>query len=50
MRPMKTVRFHTYGDPNVLRYEDVADPEPGPGLPASPLAPAPSDTGFRWEA
>jgi NADPH:quinone reductase-like Zn-dependent oxidoreductase len=28
---MKAVRFHEYGDPGVLRYEDVAQPEPGPG-------------------
>lgn len=28
---MKAVRFHEYGDPGVLRYEDVAQPVPGPG-------------------
>jgi NADPH:quinone reductase-like Zn-dependent oxidoreductase len=28
---MKAVRFHEYGDPSVLRYEDVDDPAPGPG-------------------
>jgi NADPH:quinone reductase-like Zn-dependent oxidoreductase len=28
---MKAVRFHTYGDPDVLRLDDVPDPEPGPG-------------------
>jgi NADPH:quinone reductase-like Zn-dependent oxidoreductase len=28
---MKAVRFHDYGDPDVLRYEDVAQPVPGPG-------------------
>jgi NADPH:quinone reductase-like Zn-dependent oxidoreductase len=28
---MKAVRFHEYGDASVLRYEDVPDPEPGPG-------------------
>ena len=28
---MKAVRFHEYGDPDVLRYEDVEQPEPGPG-------------------
>jgi NADPH:quinone reductase-like Zn-dependent oxidoreductase len=28
---MKTVRFHEYGDPGVLRYEDVEQPVPGPG-------------------
>jgi NADPH:quinone reductase-like Zn-dependent oxidoreductase len=29
--PMKAVRFHEYGDPTVLRYEDVEQPVPGPG-------------------
>lgn len=28
---MKAVRFHEYGDPDVLRYEDVDQPEPGVG-------------------
>ncbi|GAB3151754.1 NADP-dependent oxidoreductase [Amycolatopsis stemonae] len=28
---MKAVRFHEYGDPGVLRYEDVAQPVPGAG-------------------
>jgi NADPH:quinone reductase-like Zn-dependent oxidoreductase len=27
---MKAVRFHEYGDPGVLRYEDVEQPTPGP--------------------
>ncbi|MBF4998334.1 NADP-dependent oxidoreductase [Nocardia sp. BSTN01] len=28
---MKAIRFHEYGDPGVLRYEDVDLPVPGPG-------------------
>lgn len=28
---MKAVRFHQYGDADVLRYEDVTTPTPGPG-------------------
>ncbi|NDU75307.1 zinc-binding dehydrogenase [Actinomadura sp. DSM 109109] len=28
---MKAVRFHEYGEPGVLRYEDVDQPVPGPG-------------------
>lgn len=28
---MKAVRFHQYGDPQVLRVEDVPVPSPGPG-------------------
>jgi len=28
---MKAMRFHEYGDPSVLRYEDVEQPVPGPG-------------------
>ena len=28
---MKAVRFHEYGDPGVLRYEDVEQPAPGAG-------------------
>jgi NADPH:quinone reductase-like Zn-dependent oxidoreductase len=29
--PMKAIRFHEYGDPSVLRYEDADVPEPGHG-------------------
>jgi NADPH2:quinone reductase len=29
--PVKAVRIHEDGGPEVLRYEDVPDPEPGPG-------------------
>ncbi len=28
---MKAIRVHEYGGPEVLSYEDVPDPEPGPG-------------------
>src|SRR5215210_5248629 len=28
---MKAVRFHEFGDPSVLRYEDVEQPVPGAG-------------------
>jgi NADPH:quinone reductase-like Zn-dependent oxidoreductase len=28
---MKAIRFHEYGDPDVLRYEDVDQPVPGTG-------------------
>lgn len=28
---MKAIRFHEYGDADVLRYEDVPTPTPGPG-------------------
>jgi NADPH:quinone reductase-like Zn-dependent oxidoreductase len=28
---MKAVRYHEYGDPSVLRYEDAERPEPAPG-------------------
>ena len=28
---MKAVRFHAHGGPDFLRYEDAADPVPGPG-------------------
>lgn len=28
---MKAVRFHEYGDPSVLRYEEVEQPVPGAG-------------------
>jgi NADPH:quinone reductase-like Zn-dependent oxidoreductase len=31
MMPVKAVRIHEDGGPEVLRYEDVPDPEPGPG-------------------
>ena len=27
---MKAIRLHEEGGPEVLRYEDVPDPEPGP--------------------
>lgn len=28
---MKAVRFHEHGSPDVLRYEEAPDPQPGPG-------------------
>ena len=28
---MKAIRFHEYGGPDVLREEDIAEPEAGPG-------------------
>jgi NADPH:quinone reductase-like Zn-dependent oxidoreductase len=28
---MKAIRIHNYGGPEVLQYEDVAEPSPGPG-------------------
>lgn len=28
---MKAVRYHEYGDPNIMRIEDIDRPEPGPG-------------------
>jgi NADPH:quinone reductase-like Zn-dependent oxidoreductase len=28
---MKAVRFHQHGGPDVLRFEDAPDPQPGPG-------------------
>jgi NADPH2:quinone reductase len=28
---MKSIRLHSYGDPDQLRYEDSPDPKPGPG-------------------
>lgn len=31
MESMKAVRFHTYGEPDVLVYEDVPKPEPAAG-------------------
>jgi len=35
--------------PNDVAPVGFHEAEPQPGLPASPLAPAPSSTGFRWE-
>jgi NADPH:quinone reductase len=31
MTAMKAIRAHEFGGPDVLRYDDVADPTPGPG-------------------
>jgi NADPH:quinone reductase-like Zn-dependent oxidoreductase len=28
---MKAAIYHEFGDPDVLKYEDVPDPQPGPG-------------------
>jgi NADPH:quinone reductase len=28
---MKAIRMHTFGDPEVMQLEDIADPQPGPG-------------------
>ena len=28
---MKAVRIHEFGGPEVLKYEDVPEPQPGPG-------------------
>ena len=39
--------FHPNG-PNDVAPSPYNDPEPSPGLPASPLAPAPDALGFRW--
>ncbi len=36
--------------PNDIAPAGYNDPVPADGLPASPLAPAPTATGFRWEA
>jgi NADPH:quinone reductase-like Zn-dependent oxidoreductase len=47
---MKAVRFHEYGDPSVLRYEDVEQPVPGPGevrLRVAASAFNPFDDGLR---
>lgn len=30
-RTMKAIRLHEFGGPEVLRYDDVPVPEPGPG-------------------
>jgi L-alanine-DL-glutamate epimerase-like enolase superfamily enzyme len=40
--------FHADG-PNDVAPGGYNDPEPGPGLPNSPLEPRPSSVGFRWE-
>jgi hypothetical protein len=39
--------FHP-DSPNDVAPGGYNDPEPEPGLPASPLAPRPAETGFRW--
>jgi len=39
--------FHS-DSPNDVAPGGFNDPQPGPGLPSSPLAPQPSETGFRW--
>jgi L-alanine-DL-glutamate epimerase-like enolase superfamily enzyme len=39
--------FHPDG-PNDVAPRAYNDPEPRPGLPSSPLEPAPEDAGFRW--
>ena len=47
---MKAVRFHEYGDPGVLRHEDVEQPVPGPGevrLRVAASAFNPVDDGLR---
>jgi NADPH:quinone reductase-like Zn-dependent oxidoreductase len=31
MKTMKAVRIHTYGGPEVLKFEDAPRPEPAPG-------------------
>jgi hypothetical protein len=36
--------------PNDVAPSGYNDPDPSPGLPDSPLGPAPSATGFRWES
>ncbi len=41
--------FHPDG-PNDVAPGGYNDPEPRPGLPESPLEPAPSEDGFRWES
>ena len=37
---MKAVRFHEYGGPEVLRYEDADRPVPVGGPPTSMMPPA----------
>jgi hypothetical protein len=39
--------FHPDG-PNDVAPRAYNDPDPRPGLPASPLEAAPEDVGFRW--
>jgi L-alanine-DL-glutamate epimerase-like enolase superfamily enzyme len=36
--------------PNDIAPGGYNDPDPAPGLPASPLPPTPAPTGFRWDA
>jgi hypothetical protein len=40
--------FHADG-PNDVAPRPYNDPEPRPGLPKSPIEPAPDPAGFRWE-
>jgi len=40
--------FHPDG-PNDVAPRAYNDPEPRPGLPGSPLEPAPPESGFRWD-
>lgn len=47
---MKAIRFHEYGDINVLRYEETPTPRPGPGealVAVTATAFNPVDTWFR---
>jgi NADPH:quinone reductase-like Zn-dependent oxidoreductase len=47
---MEAVRFHEYGDSDVLRYEDVEEPVPGPGevrIRVAATAFNPVDAGIR---
>src|SRR5437764_9850422 len=47
---MKAMRFHNYGDPDVLRYEDVEKPVAGPEEVRIRVAAAafnPADAGIR---
>jgi L-alanine-DL-glutamate epimerase-like enolase superfamily enzyme len=39
--------FHP-GTPNDVAPSGFNDPEPGPGLPTTPLEPSAAETGFRW--
>jgi hypothetical protein len=41
--------FH-HDAPNDLAPVGFNENDPAPGLPASPLPPAPSPTGFRWQS